>query len=137
MPACSSFKHNVPTAEQLSKDEEGTNLIPEKANDLKPDVLKSGVENISCSTETLPSATTEETSDAIIHESDRENEACDVSVVDDEGLGNKRKTRVVTGMFNLSENTCKVGSILCTVISLPPIHQNQWHNTSVSTITSA
>ena len=94
MPACSSFKHKLPPVEQLSKDEEETSLILEKGNDLKPDILKSGVEDISYSTETLLTATTEETGDTVIHEYDHEDVACDV----DEGSRDKKKTGTVAGM---------------------------------------
>ena len=84
----------------MSKDEEETSLILEEANDLKPHLLKSGVEDISCSTETLPPATTEETDDTIIHEYDHEDVACDVTITDGEGLREKRKLRFYTEFMN-------------------------------------
>ena len=128
-----SFKHKLPPAEQLSKVEEETSLVLEKANDLKPDILKSGVEDISCSTESLLPATTEETGETIIHEYDHKDVAYDV----DEGPRDKKKTGTVAGVLELSENTRRACLFLSTIILLPPIHQNQWHSTSVITNTSA
>ena len=106
MPACFSFKDKLPPAEQLSKNEEETSLVPEKANDLKPDILKSGVD-ITCSTESLPLVIAEETGETIIHESDQEDAAGDVSFVDDKDSRDKTKTGTVAGMIDLSETLVK------------------------------
>ena len=100
--SCPSFKYELSPLEQLSKDEEETDLVPEKANDLKPDVLKSDVD-IACSEESAPVAFAEDTGGTFIHESDHEGAACDISLVDNEGTEDKINLGSATGRQNLAE----------------------------------